>query len=736
MTIQPPRILLIDSYDSFSLNLAALCRRSIPGCIIHIIKNDECTIEGLEAHLAYFSAVIVGPGPGSPTIDKDIGVIKHLWMISPAKTIPIFGVCLGLQSLATTYGAKLKRLETVKHGQVSLIRHTGEDIFWGVGTVRAVRYHSLCIEPASSAEIQELAWADDDENGQVLMACRHKFRPFWAVQYHPESVLTNSAGAQVMQNFWQLSQRWSALHARKIRPWDARLRCFGHLWPLRTQIRPQSPIPRPKRRVKHKTIIAPHLNSISICELLGVGKENEPFVLLDSAASPGRFSIIAALLPTSLQITYNLGRNVVVLQDRLSKAREDALGTFDIWSWLANFMCSRRAYGGDPTVPFWGGLIGYLSYELGVDSLKIPVRRGAETTRGHPDVNLVLVERSIVLDSWNGHVHIQSLLENDDGWLFQMANKLMQIVDSQSSLTASHKSTKPGIVTLPNKEQYLSRIHRAKEWLYSGDSYELCLTAHTYVDAGSLSADLNNSSSWQRYKQLRKLNPAPHSAYLRLYPSTLISSSPERFLSFTRYPDTVCQLRPIKGTVKKAPGITRVEAEQALVGSNKEVAENLMIVDLIRHDLHSVVGEEVEVKQFCCVEEYETVWQLVSVIEGSGRNRMDEGLGLDVLRRSLPPGSMTGAPKKRSVEILQSLEDAERSIYSGVFGYWCISGAGDWSVTIRSCFKHADATGVDAEERWVIGAGGAITALSDADAEWDEMITKLRSVLGAFGPNL
>jgi para-aminobenzoate synthetase len=114
---------------------------------------------------------------------------------------------------------------------------------------------------------------------------------------------------------------------------------------------------------------------------------------------------------------------------------------------------------------------------------------------------------------------------------------------------------------------------------------------------------------------------------------------------------------------------------------------------------------------------------------------------------------MTGAPKKRSVEILQTLEDSSRSIYSGVFGYWCVGGSGDWSVVIRSCFKYDDqfetksddvlakageertSTTADAtdKEEWVIGAGGAITALSDPEAEWDEMVVKLQSALRAFG---
>ena len=119
---------------------------------------------------------------------------------------------------------------------------------------------------------------------------------------------------------------------------------------------------------------------------------------------------------------------------------------------------------------------------------------------------------------------------------------------------------------------------------------------------------------------------------------------------------------------------------------------------------------------------------------------------LHILRST---GSMTGAPKKRSVEILQTLEDDERSVYSGVFGYWCVGGGGDWSVTIRSCFKYdnshdccgASKHGYDEKkissqpscEEWVIGAGGAITALSDADAEWEEMTVKLQGVLRVFG---
>ncbi len=154
-----------------------------------IIKNDDLTIEALRPHLPYFSCVVVGPGPGSPSIAKDIGLVRDLWQLKE-DVLPVFGVCLGLQSLAIANGATLKRLHRVKHGQISQIHHTATDIFDSVGSIRAVRYHSLHVELKTDGDVEELAWADDEENGRVVMGIRHRHRPFWAVQYHPESVCT------------------------------------------------------------------------------------------------------------------------------------------------------------------------------------------------------------------------------------------------------------------------------------------------------------------------------------------------------------------------------------------------------------------------------------------------------------------------------------------------------------------------------------------------------------------
>ncbi|KAJ7786490.1 ADC synthase [Mycena metata] len=716
MAIETPRLLLVDSYDSFTFNLASLCKQSIPNCIIYIIKNDAFTISELLPFLPFFSAIVVGPGPGSPEKDEDIGLIKDLWNLAEHSLLPIFGVCLGLQSLGVAYGAELRRLDVVKHGQISHIQHTGGELFHGVGMVEAVRYHSLHVVLVKGGDVEELAWADDGaENGRVVMAAGHRSKPFWAVQYHPESVCTRGGGMEVIQNFWRLAQRWARKTARQIVPWNTSVaNTIGRPW--LSSPPPSSPLSTPSESrpaVTTQVLEMPSMDAATVSELFGVSDEESPFVMLDSSAQPGRFSIIGSLMQTSLQITYFVGDDFLTLRRGRHDIQEN-LGRRDVWT-------------GHPDTPFWGGLIGVLSYELGVESLDVTLTDG-NRKRQHPDLNLIFVERSVVIDSLTGHVFIQSLIP-DDPW----------ISDTVSILTKPASPKLAPVVRLPDRCRYIACIHEAKERIFAGDSYELCLTARTSITLPKVSAT-GGSTSWRRYQTLRCKNPAPYSAYIRLHPTTLLSSSPERFLSTSRPPHPVFHLRPIKGTVRKAPGITRAVAEAALIGSPKEVAENLMIVDLIRHDLHAVVGEDVQVKQFCGVEEYETVWQLVSVIEGRlepgthAASDPDSQLGLANAQKQLA-ACMTGAPKKRSVEILQTLEEHERSIYSGVFGYWCVGGGSDWSVTIRSCFKFEDRSDTVPcpTETWDLGAGGAITALSDAEAEWDEMIVKLKSTLPAFG---
>ena len=262
-------------------------------------------------------------------------------------------------------------------------------------------------------------------------------------------------------------------------------------------------------------------------------------------------------------------------------------------------------------------------------------------------------------------------------------------------------------------DRYLEDIRRCKEYLRDGETYEVCLTnkIRTELVAEPLSL----------YRRLRRINPAPFAALLRFGDVAVLSSSPERFLSIGR--DRWVEAKPIKGT---APRGRTPEEDRRLSAdlrtSEKNRAENLMITDLLRNDL-GIVCETgtVHVPHLMEVESYETVHQLVSTVRG----RLRDGLGAaDCVRACFPGGSMTGAPKKRTMEIIDELEQEPRGVYAGAIGYLGLSGGCDLNVVIRTIVTDGVTT--------TIGAGGAIVAQSDPEDEYQEMLLKARALMSAI----
>jgi para-aminobenzoate synthetase len=260
---------------------------------------------------------------------------------------------------------------------------------------------------------------------------------------------------------------------------------------------------------------------------------------------------------------------------------------------------------------------------------------------------------------------------------------------------------------------YLGLVRACQEQIMRGESYEICLTTTWSGGARVGEAEL--------YREMRTTSPVPHGVWLRSPAVSVLGCSPERFVRV--YADGTVEARPIKGTRPRGRTPDEDTALVAdLVAAQKDRAENLMIVDLLRHDLHRVCrAGSVHVPRIFEVETYATVHQLVSTVRG----RLADGMGpTDVLRSCFPGGSMTGAPKVRTMEILDALEGAARGVYSGAVGWIGLDGSMDTSIVIRTATWHDGAV--------TFGSGGAVTALSDPAEEHAEMRTKATSVLRAL----
>lgn len=862
MVVHRPSILFIDAYDSFTNNIISLLTTAL-ACSVRVIHIDSPGFETDEAfcnELRHYDAVVCGPGPGDPANQKDVGLMNRIWKLQEEDVLPALGICLGFQSLCLAFGGHMRILNEGLHGRVRRIRHIGEakrydtehgceEIFDGVELLRATLYHSLHVgtnqnemdeeqwderkwEPIDdSGHLLPLAWADNEskdrtkwKDDRILMAVRHEAKPFWGLQYHPESICSNEEAKKVIENWFTLAQRWNRENERK--PWRDGTGIRGDLPLLKSLLSKVEQ--RKRRRSSQNDSQKPRLRRDSVIEHIGVDCHSEMSVLdlpdhvsvpdiieklqdtekdhiiLESsnthiqgpgaAAVRGRYSIIALDVDDAMRIEYRAKDRWArvykpCLNGRPSRMDDRVnLNPFGgIWPLLADFLERRRITDGNEKSPFWGGFIGYTTYELGLEG--IGVDTVADRARTRPDLCFAWITRSLVLDHLEKKIYVQQLLCNElrgiCSWLDDTVSLLQPLLrtsnghcrrrNSKSEADVFGSAAAKPSVTIPNSRVYESKVRACQEQIRKGESYELCLTDQTEVmlprsdprrrlphvdikghkiSQHTQPANLSRTTTWSLYKSLRLRNPAPFASFLRLGPATFISGSPERFLSWSS--SGKCSLRPMKGTVRKSSQVSTLAQAEALLQVPKEQAENLMIVDLVRHDLHGVCGSgNVSVPRLMVVEEYASVFQMISVVEGQilrvpsekegARTRYT---GMDVLAASLPPGSMTGAPKKRSCEILQEIEGyKDRSLYSGVVGYMDVGGRGDFSVNIRCMFRwddegEGDGGSQDAaydegeildEEVWHIGAGGAVTVLSTPVAEREEMQTKLAGTLGVFG---
>ncbi|KQB83106.1 Aminodeoxychorismate synthase component 1 [Corynebacterium oculi] len=574
-------VLVIDNQDSFTLNIVEALRAA--GARVRVQPNTEAPCwEGVEA-------VVISPGPGHPGVPGDVGSSVE----ALRRGLPVLGVCLGHQLMAQECGGAVARV-TPAHGTISEVHHDGSELFAGLPSpFPAVRYHSLAV-----TEVPEEMEVTARIAEGLVMGLRHREKPWWGVQFHPESVGAPEA-ARVIHNFVD----------------EARRR-------------------RPALRIHHRHLAGCCLDAVEVYRRLYAREEYA--LWLDDSTGRG-YSFLSA--PRAHPPQEVAGARVIA-----------------------------------PELPFppMLGWVGYLTYPRGEHF------RFADT--------------AVAVGPTGVH-----LLALDQAWL-DRAERALLVTPPELPPPAP----RPTLRCVDTREEYLGKIARLQREIAVGETYEACLT--TQLRGPSPGVGLGD------YLALREANPTPYGAYLRWGATQIMSTSPETFL---RVRGGVVESRPIKGTRPRGRTASEDAAlREDLARNPKDRAENLMVVDLVRHDLTRVARPgTVRAEPLFEVETHAAAHQLVSTVRAELAASPWE-----LIRAAFPGGSMTGAPKKRTMEILASVEERQRGVYSGAIGYIALTGEVDLAMTIRTL--------VEEGEELSYGVGGAILVASDPEAEYQEIITK------------
>ncbi|CAJ2629623.1 para-aminobenzoate synthase-like protein [Trifolium pratense] len=599
-------------------------------------------------------------------------------------------------------------------------------------------------------------------NARVLMGVKHSTRPHYGVQFHPESIAT-CHGSQIFKNFREITDDYwlrfrSSYNKEKRVNFDAyaQVSSASRLYRdfCKSNNSENNTVNLP-RKVNHGDENVVHNNTevnykclklkwrkfnhlagqvggakSIFCQLFGHEAENT-FWLDSSSTEMGRarFSFMGGKGGSLWkQLTFRLsdqsdgcskGGGYLSLEVSDGSAETIFLegGFLDYLNKeLQSYHYDKDEYEGLP-FDFHGGYVGYIGYDLKVECAVTSNHHKSKT----PDACFFFADNLVAIDHKNDHVYLLAIHEENSSvlqWLDDTEEKLLSLTGSvrmdlerQYSHPSTFSSHKVGFAAEKSREQYIGDVKKCLNYIKDGESYELCLTTQ-------IRKPIEVLNSLGLYLHLRERNPAPYAAWLNFPKEDLCicCSSPERFLQLDR--NDMLEAKPIKGTITR--GATEEEDEQLklkLQLSEKDQAENLMIVDLLRNDLGRVCDPgSVHVPHLMDIQSYATVHTMVSTIRGKKRSDIS---AVDCVKAAFPGGSMTGAPKLRSMELLDSLESCSRGIYSGCIGFFSYNQTFDLNIVIRTVIIH--------EGEASIGAGGAIVALSNPEDEYEEMILKTKA---------
>jgi len=679
------KTLVIDNYDSFTYNLVHLLAEVNQEEPL-VVRNDQ--ISWQELREKKFDNIVISPGPGNPGVETDFGLSRSAILESG---LPLLGVCLGHQGIALFSGGSVIRAPMPMHGRISQIHHSGSEIFAGIPSpFEGARYHSLHVAGPLPACLEELAWTGDD--ARLIMGLRHRNRPQWGVQFHPESIISEH-GRALLENFRTLT--WKETQKSKVALGCSQFSTMGRAKPgARSAV---------WRELPHAV-------------------DGEAVFMTLFESSPTAFWLDSSLVdPARSRWSYMgdvSGPNAALIRYRAADMRldiADAQGTRTEHRSVFDYLDEQKFEKPQPAAPcpFAGGHVGWFGYELR-NECDSPGSREAAT----PDALFVRADRFVAIDHLSGRTYVVAIndagdLADAEEWVSDTAGRILD-VKSAPPVRKARPPRQPLDFRLDrDRETYLADIERCLELIRAGETYQVCLTNEISCRANVDALDL--------YRVMRKINPAPYAAFIKWPDGAVLSASPERFLSVDK--DGNVETKPIKGTIgRDSDPIRDKRLADQLHRSEKDRSENVMIVDLLRNDLsRACVPGSVVVPKLYGVETYATVHQLVSTIRGVVA---PANSAVDLIRATFPGGSMTGAPKIRTMEFIDMLERRPRGVYSGALGWLGDDGAADLSIVIRTI--------VATNGTLSLGCGGGIVALSKPEAEFDEMVLKAEASIRAI----
>ena len=683
--------LIIDNYDSYTFNLYQLIAE-VNGSLPLVIQNNQMDWESIKQ--LTFDNIVISPGPGRPENVTDFGICGLALKNPP---VPVLGVCLGHQGLGYVYDGKIIHAPEVRHGRLSRIYHDRQDLFKGIPSpFSAVRYHSLLVADDLPDCLEKTAWTEDG----LIMGLRHRQLPLWGVQFHPESICTEY-GRIILENFRDLTSQFALNSAKKSRQQQEKI------------IKPIS-LPTFHNKKQDLTLVSQKLDQYPDAEELfyNLFTDSQNTFWLDSSrveAGLSRFSFMGddqGKHSSLVQYHVPTQELIVTKSGEITRYRES------IFDYLKRELASRQCLSENLPFDFNGGFVGYLGYELKAES-------GSEI--GHqspfPDGMFLFADRLIVIDHQEKNLYLLCLVEagqtqEAEAWFAEIQAKLQALAPLPEITGDRHQE--PVVFRLSRSSQtYRENIAQCLQEIHEGETYQVCLTNQLKTDT--------TPDPFAFYRTLRRINPAPYSAFLKFGETAIACSSPERFLKIDS--QGWVETKPIKGTLHRGKNAEEdLVLRERLQNSEKDRAENLMIVDLLRNDLGKVcqVGT-VHVPKLMEIETYATLHQLVSTIRG---HLLPELQAVDCIRAAWPGGSMTGAPKIRTLQIIDRLEQEARGIYSGSIGFFGLNGSTDLNIVIR--------TAILTPQETAIGVGGGIVAMSDPEAECQEILLKAQALMQAI----